>query len=211
MAIAYISGTVNYDADDDVQTASIDTSGANLLVVMYATFVGYPSAVSDSKSNTWTELTHVTLAGVLEMRCAYVAGSPTVGSGHTFSVNTTDFSTIMGVFAFSGASATPATNNMVGAAAAQPGSLTPPADNAVLCAFLYDGSGPYSIDSGFTEVGEDGLTASAYKIQTTAGAENPTWSGGTTYYTSQLSFAAALVASQTPFTRSSQYQPLLAQ
>lgn len=59
----------------------------------------------------------------------------------------------------------------------QPGSITAPQNGCLfVTALAYDGSGgPPTINSGFTILQAGENIAIAYKIQTTAAAENPTW------------------------------------
>jgi hypothetical protein len=95
------------------------------------------------------------------------------------------------VLAFSGAAASPldqqaGTSAGASGATVQPGSVTPTVDGEVLVAgysgYFADVS---SIDSSFTITdqfsssgGHHLTTAAAYKIQTAASAENPTWTLG---------------------------------
>ncbi len=219
MPIAFIDSTaVGADASE-ATTPAMDSSGANLLVVMFFTYAGFPATITDSKSNTWTYATPVTLGGAIEMSVAY-CHSPTVGSGHTFTMNvaTLDFSYLTAI-GFSGAAAAAGYDTTVagfsfGTNTQQPGSLTPVEDNEVLITFLYGtdtGASNLTINSGFTEVEDIAVSDNsnsqiglAYKIQTTAGAENPTWTGtswtaAASMYTHMTAFkAAAAAAGQIP-------------
>lgn len=221
MAIAFIDSTGVHDGDTDaVATPAMDSSGANLLVCMFWAITGFPVTISDSKGNTWTQPTPVTVLGAYEMSVAYCEGSPTVGSGHTFSMSSIIGVSLLGVIAFSGAKSASSYDTLVAAGTSagntlQPGSLTPAENNEVLITYVWGtDSVPTSlaINSSFTEVEDITDTANAnnqlglaYKIQTTGGAENPTWTasgwtGAADMVAHMTAFkAAAAVAAQIPF------------
>lgn len=209
MTIAYIdsvSAIANID-NDTATTAAIDTTGANFLIAVVADYPGSdPAVISDSKSNTWTEI-HVD-SQALRIK-VYMATSPTVGSGHTFTASGVESYNAISVAAFSGvmAGADPTDGeNSAGnflATSGEPGSVTPTVNNDLLV--VIGGTDletlPYSIDDGFTmdEQNEPDLFASygsliAHKIQTSAGAENPTVTfNDTTYFNLyQVAIKAAL-------------------
>jgi len=183
-----IKGTTNFN---DVTTDAIDTTGANLIYIALSRYsLGNPETVSDSKSNTWTQVTTADPDfGGQDKVIGYYCANPTVGSGHTFSSSgTTDLSTIQ-VSAWSGAASSPLDQeNQNGATGTsiQPGSITPSEDNElILSAYavnVFPGTDTYSIDSGFSILDQSpGSSAAfglgvAYKIQTSATAVNPTWS-----------------------------------
>lgn len=193
-------------------TTAIDTSGANLIVVT----TGYngavtSSALSDSKGNTWTFLTAYTSTwGVGVWYCL----SPTVGSGHTFSI-AAGFPSIC-VTAWSGAAASSVLDQQTGTAytsqtSQATGSLTPANANSLVIASWAGGdgaTGPLTINGGFTisdqQLGPAGVSESsgqAYLIQTSIAAANPTWasfsstSGGVIL----ASFNAAASGASTPW------------
>ena len=164
-------------------TDAVDTTGANLIVIAVSRFNG-AITLSDSKGNTWTPLTDTSSSGC---RLYYTVPS-SVGSGHTFSTAGTNVYAPLAVLAVSGAAASPfdAQNTFAtgSGSTGQPGSITPAEDNELLvaCAYQDNGAGPSTIDSGYTEVADLVFIASnslglifGYKIQTAAGAENPTF------------------------------------
>lgn len=186
MAYSLIANTLAGASDSNsVTTAGINTSGADLIVLVVTTYDGDGPTPTDSNGNTWTALTLRGNANDAQCQIWY-SYSPSVGSGHTFSVSTsTDFPSI-GVLAFSGAAASPFDQQngaRSGAGTVQPGSVTPSEDNEV----IVTGYGGYSqaissINSGFTlanshtfSSGQRLTTGTAYLIQTTAAAVNPTW------------------------------------
>lgn len=187
------------DADTSATTSGIDTTGATLIVaaVMYTGSAG-TATLSDSYGNAWTPLTEEqspsTIGTDLRVVRLFYALAPTVGPGHTFTGGESASSRVsVMVCAFGGASpvygaetgngcrngvpvATPTT--------LQPGSLTPGGDGSVLVIGVSCESRTFSIDSGFTILDQaSGLSgggggtaiALAYKIQTAAAADNPTW------------------------------------
>src|SRR5262245_10986547 len=118
------------------------------------------------------------------------SNSPVVGIVHTWTTTATTTSPVIFVLAWSGSGATPK-DQTAGTfsnwgSTAQPGSVTPTQDNEVLISGYCNDSNSGqvgTIDSSFT-IGDTVAflgsahfgAGSAYKIQTTAGAENPTWS-----------------------------------
>jgi hypothetical protein len=174
---------------DNPTTGAIDTTGANLLVVSVSQYNGTGAGtLSDSKSNTWTPLTAKVGPSEAYNRLFYCA-SPVVGSGHTFTSNSTGLFGAIAVQAWSGANASPF-DVQNGATAGsgltiQPGSVTPSQNNSLIIASV-DPAGnamsAYLIDNGFTITdsvnsgpGVEGL-AMAYLLQSTAAAMNPNWS-----------------------------------
>lgn len=174
-----------------VTTSSIDTTGCNLIILSIS--IGDDSIPTDSNSNIWAGLSTRFAGGGSSARVKiYYCLSPTVGSGHTFTVTSTNCPSIQ-VLAFSGAKSSlvfDVENGNQGTASTSvtTGSISPVEDNElIIAAVTIDGaSGTVSEDSGFTEAFESLFSTSnhyglvtAYKIQTTAGAENVTfsWSG----------------------------------
>ncbi len=215
MTIAFVSGVFIGSPDkNDVTSASIDTTGANFIVVVSGDDTG-TQAITDNKSNgNPTGLTARNQFGAAYNRIWYWT-NPIVGTGHTFTIAGGGTHPVcMATMAFSGVDTSIPFDNENGtgyfAGTAQPGSLTPSANNelqitGVTCQDL---SETFAIDSGFT-IQESGpgiingsfALAAAYIIQTTATAKNPTWTlgvsslGGVTI----ASFQAGAAASGSPF------------
>lgn len=172
-------------------TSSMDTTGADLLVAIlnfYHIDVVSPATITDSKGNTWSTVLS-TVATNYTLR-QYVSRPTSVGTAHTVSWGESTDPTYPSliVFAFSGSVASPA-DQSTGATKASgttlaTGSVTPTENNEVLVAGAgWDAAATPTIDSGFSTpvqvsaVGAQHVAvAASYKIQTTAGAENPTWS-----------------------------------
>lgn len=186
MAYALISNSAPAQGLASATTAGIDTTGADLLIIALCCDDAHTATPTDSKSNTWTQLTSYTQTNV-RVRLWYSTPS-SVGTNHTFSSNGLGFvGTILGA-AFSGAAQSSPADQQSGAngfvATLQPGSITPSENNELIWShFGINAAGsPMSIDSGFTELAEADFSAGvayggsfAYKIQTTAAAVNPTW------------------------------------
>lgn len=180
MTIALVN-SVGYipPGTDGGTSSSIDTSGASLLVMAVAYWI--EPTVSDSKSNTWVAVTGTQYGFNPKVRFYYVK-NPTVGSGHTFTLTGTASESVLGLAAFSGTDTSANVDQQNGSSASQPGSLTPTADNEVVVAMIGSYQSSHTVDSGFTEICDlNGAGAIyslclAYKVQTTAAAEDPTWS-----------------------------------
>jgi hypothetical protein len=173
-------------------TGTIDTTGADLIVVHVGKFDGATGGasggtLSDSKSNAWTPGT--LQDGTDAVSRIFFCEFPTVGSGHDFTFsNTSSFSTIE-VLAFSGAKIAGSYHSENGATGSgtslQPGSVTPSENGSLIfTGKCWNASiSSLSINSSFTLQEEDPYgagvnmgAAAAYLIQGTAGAVNPTWS-----------------------------------
>lgn len=189
MAIALVAhvGAVS-TTSNNVTSAAIDTTGANLLVLVLSDSDG-STVISDSKSNTWTSAVGPT--GPSPKVRIFYAKNPTVGTGHTFTgTSSAKFPSIY-ASAFSGADTTAPLDQInsatsPGAASLQPGSVTPSANGELLVTgFTTNSSDTMSIGSSFTLLDQHGTVGgqafgggSAYLVQATAAAINPTWSDG---------------------------------
>lgn len=178
-----------------VTTGTLDTTGADLLVLVLSDFAGGArGTISDSKGNSWTPLTSRTSVGNRRVTIFYSLPT-TVGSGHTFTSTGgagADFPAIA-ITAWSGrvGGVFDVENGAIddSGSTLATGSVTPAFDNAlIISGWSGDGTtGSLAIDSGmtlvdsFTAPGEEGL-GHAYKVQTTKAAINPTWTpwGGNT-------------------------------
>jgi hypothetical protein len=170
-----------------VTTGSINTTGANFIVVYISDYLPSSTTLSDNKSNTWTALT--AKAGTSQSRSQlYYCYAPTVGAGHTFTAGNSGGSyPSISVQAWSGIASSPfdvENGGVTGSASSlQPGSVTPGSANEIVITGVGGiTQGTISIDSGFTisdQFAYNGAAfggSMAYLIQTTATAENPTWS-----------------------------------
>lgn len=191
MAYALIAETEKAGTQTGATTDAIDTSGANLLVVVVGEYAGAGSSndavVSDSKGNTWNALTR-RADGNTASRIWWSSPS-SVGSGHTFTVAGTAIFGGLAVQAWSGSVASPfdqqAGNTNTSAATINAGEVTPTEDDELVVTGIChenNSGGAVSIDDGFTISGaiaySGGVTmgnAFAYLVQTTAALANPEW------------------------------------
>jgi hypothetical protein len=175
-----------------VTTPPIDTTGANFLVVIGQSDNPSTGVLTDSYGNTWTP--RASIGGPCPV--VYDCSSPTVGTGHTFTMtHAGGFTAALAVGAFSGVHASPfeAVVNATGSATSlQPGILSPSIGDLLVTGiaasnpFLAAGS---SIDSDFTITDTvDGTpfteshVSMAYLIVTGASGEAPqAWNIGTNY------------------------------
>lgn len=185
MAISLITSISAVGDPSTVTTGSVDTTGANLLVVALACSAAGSPTISDSKGNTWTALT---LSALTVKSQIYYTLNPTVGSGHTFTSSGSFVYASIAAAAFSGVKTSSAFDQENGATASAStiatGSVTPTENNELLIAALgFNGSGtPTSIDTSFTQIesqnfgsGNNYGVSLAYRVLATAGATNPTW------------------------------------
>lgn len=191
MAYSLIANTFSPGASGGSTTPSINTTGADLIVVGIVQTRLNTATLTDSKSNIWTAIGTLQNSGQEAVQLFYCS-PPTVGSGHTFTVTGTSSFSSAFVQAFSGSASTPLdqqTGNNSGAAALSiaSGSITPTQDNEVICVMYgNEGSaGSQAMDSGVTITDIQGISGPAwgssmgYKVQTAAAAINVTGSTAT--------------------------------
>ncbi len=180
-------------------TTGVDSTGANFITehCTYFNPAGAPT-IGDSKGNSYTSLT-ISASGNICHVIRYCE-SPVVGVGHTHTISRTGSFGVIGAMAFSGIDSgafdKQSTANSASATSLATGSVTPAADNQLLVSSgTCNATGTYSVDSSFTLTGQLNFSsgvnyglAMGYKIQTTLGAENPTWStdGAATVMTANI-------------------------
>ena len=185
-----------------VSTTPVNTTGANLIVLVIADYVGFGASPTptDNQSNTWTGLTAQTAAGSTHCRIWYVY-NPTTSTTHTFTSPDTGQARypVILMAAFSGAVASPADqqNGSTGTGTSlATGSITPSeGEELIISGISFGATGGATVNESMTETNDIGYNLGvnmggvmAYKIQTTATAINPTWTYGS-------SEGAAVVAS----------------
>lgn len=192
MAIALVASRVDQSSDTNGFTSgAINATGANLLIVVVATTTNTGGVITDSSSNSWTEVPAA--LGYDDLKCSvWYAVNPTVTSSHTVSVTGTGNRPSIAFSAWSGADTSAPFDQTANAqdlfnGTVQAGSVTPTTNDqlviAGMAATLDDGT-PASIDGGFTIAQQAEGTGNAsgvylaYLIQTTAAAANPTWTDG---------------------------------
>jgi hypothetical protein len=168
-------------------TASLDTTGADLIILVLSCDSATTPTVTDNQSNTYTALSPQPGGQNRDTQIIYCQ-APTVGTGHTWTVSgSNDFPSIC-ISAWSGSTSTPLDQSNGGsigfATSLQTGSVTPIADNElIICALGRSNNEGVTIDSGMTILDQvtdsafgKAVSALAYEIQTTATTRNPQWS-----------------------------------
>lgn len=198
-----VSHTSQASADgSNLTTSSIDTTGANLLVVHTGCYNNTLTVVADNKSNVWFPLTvHAFAFGATSQ--LWYAKNAIVGTGHTFSIvgggspnNPNLTYPALCVSSFSGAYFAPFdVENGGSAGSGSPpqsvGSITPNFNNALIIAGICEFDtfvGSFSINASLTILdtrlynsGTNLGSTIAYFSQPTIAAINPAWnwtSGG---------------------------------
>jgi hypothetical protein len=123
--------------NDTVTTPGINTSGADLIVLIVGYNNGPPTSITDSKGNTWTPLTAYPSSGNFTSIRAYYCAAPTVGAGHTFTANLTGGFPTIAALAFAGGSTFDQENGVNDGASitsVNTGSITSSADEALTVA-----------------------------------------------------------------------------
>lgn len=89
------------DATSPITTQPIDTTGANLIVVIAESYIPTTAVITDNKSNIWSQLP---LPSGNQLPSIFFSVNPTVGSGHTFTStqNGSSYGNNMIVAAFKG-------------------------------------------------------------------------------------------------------------
>lgn len=185
-------------------TSPMDTTGANLLVVVVSYQSGAGVNVFDSvggHSNTWTALTARTVAGQITCNIWYSVSPTYVGAGHTFTIGGANTYPSIYAAAFSWAkTATPfdIQNGSTNSASStiSTGNITPGSTNELVIAGLSTSSGTVSsIGSSMIVIDKLGTMSGswgggmAYLIQTSPATMGPAWT------VSGASYNAAIVAS----------------
>ena len=183
MAFAVISGT-KFQTAATATSPAIDTTGASTLIVVLSERTPSSGVISDSKGNTWSQLT-VYSDDPNDHACSiWWSNATSVGTNHTFTATGTDMACTVSIAAFSGGATSPFDlqngNNAGTGSTVQPGSITPTQDSElVIAGFVHDRAALPTIGGGFTMYQQLGFGAQyggglAYLIQTTATAANPT-------------------------------------
>jgi hypothetical protein len=214
-AISFLSGHACAGSEDGQTVATtVNSTGADLIVVVTEVSQTAPTAgqLTENKSNSGAQVKKTDYgvgAGQPVVTIFFYWNPTSVGASHTFTLNMGPgaFFPAMCVASFSGSktSASPfdAENGATGTGTSrQPGSVTPAEDGELLVTGLAWGSmgltaainGSFSIADQLDGNGTSRLgIALAYKIQASAGAENPTWSwsGSNTISADIATFKAA--------------------
>jgi hypothetical protein len=192
----------------------LDSRGADFLLMAAMQDAGTgnsPQEVVDGNANpnTWIRLTQQNAGDATGGVRIYYSIPTQTGATHSFTTNGTHLA--QGFAAFSGVTQTSPFDQQVGSTTLTPGSLTPSLDNClVITAYSQAGgsAGLQTPNDGFSVLGNSMPAGTwggglAYKVQTTAAASNPTWSGNFTTRESsvQVSFFSGTTANGASMTR----------
>lgn len=208
MAITHLVSAIA-SANTDPETAGLNTTTATLLTVAVS-WLGTEPTISDNRGNTGWKKRSTRTNG--DQKIAIWDCVPTsVGTGHTFKATGTGIYASLYVAAFAGSHASaPYSAESAGGtgtgSAAQPGTRTPAVNDCLLVTAisLYDNTSAWAINEGFTILQANSAASFnprggglAYKIQTTAAAQNPqwSWSGGSIYAATMVVYLPAASAS----------------
>jgi hypothetical protein len=189
MAIAIIATQSTAFGSGGGTTVTLNTTGANLIIVPMTYIRTSTPTLSDSFGNVYSQLTKYEDPNS-NGSCVVWYTVGTAGSGHTWTTNCR--LGVTSIIAVSGARTVTTPFDLVAGSysAAMPvipspwsaGTLTPSVDNCILvtCVCQNAAVGAPGVPSGYTLVGSFGVGtsfpgAAAYKIQTTASLENPGW------------------------------------
>lgn len=211
MAYSLIGNIAAASTDQNaITTGSLNTTGADLIVVVCTIWTQFSTAalLTDSKGNTWTG--HTTRnANNVQVRIWHCQ-APTVGTGHTFTIPSWGGGAgrpSIAVLVFSGSTASPfdqesgdTGDNFPSSSDTTP-TVVPTTDNQVVVVGIavkldnVSEPNPTAIGGGFTLtdhiIANAGLNVgigAAYLVQTTAAAAAPVW---TVSQTNQYSIATA--------------------
>lgn len=195
MAIALISKGIDPGSGTSA-SVTLDTTGANLLVVIVSWYTWHTQALTDGNSNSgWVTRTKfgTNVAGV---QFRYVLNPSTVGAGHVLTVNNSSGSNVaMAAYAFSGIDAFHADTGKDGSTATSRSTdlITPPANGSLLIAAT--GLTGASTESGagtYIDLQQVTGLATSHYIQPTAASIEETFSGSSVERaTSQICFTPA--------------------
>lgn len=214
MAVALVQSAFAATADNiAVTTANKDTTGATSIVVAVVNFLDRfgDNVPVDSKSNTYLPLTKRGAALQSTVRWFY-CHSPSVGSGHNWSLSTGSVNAyvLIFVYALSGTDTTATPTESGATATSNPtsiqhgGGLTPAANGAGIFALVGNNfnrtAGSWAVNGGFTistiftwSDGVHGAGAAAYLLQGSAAGVDPTWSALSTETSSGDDAASSLI------------------
>jgi hypothetical protein len=169
---------------------AFDATGAQLIVVQFANYTGFPGVSDSTGANTYTNLTKYTDASATYSQGAWYIFNPNTSTTMTVSGASSYTKIDVWFYRLSGGH-TPVFDKQNGLNAHpalqsdtswQTGSITPAADDALIFAgTVFNNAATASINSSFTKLTQgqetsDALySASAVLVQTTVAAVNPTW------------------------------------
>jgi len=184
-AAGYSTGT----GTTPVTTSAINTTGQNFIGICATGSSGNETAPTDSQNNVWLKANTQNEDGDSQVTLWYVIG-PTTSALHTFTMS--GQAPALAVFTASGVASGPDQQSSTqGSSPQSSGGMTPTNANELIasCTSWYPTASSVSIalpmtilDTVAYDGGYNGSlgTGSAYEIQTTVTAVNPTWTTGAT-------------------------------
>lgn len=203
MSFALLAHNLVTASTSTVTSSAIDSTGAGLIYVAvsyhHATQGG---SVADSAGNTYTLAlsrfdTNANWIDVYYCLNPINSGSLTA----TFTQPASGANADIMISAFSGTAQfdQTASNASSATTSIQPGSITPPANNGLVLSTGAWRNGPLGSLTGMTLLDSSG-SGSAYSIQTTAAAINPTWTVSTSAFMASTSISFLPAASTSKMT-----------
>ena len=188
MAYTFLN-SVKASGQYNLTTGAVDSTGADLIVIVDNAYQLAPTTPTDSQSNTWTKATEQIATNDYDT-VIWFCQNPTTSATHTFTRNETNSYGSIHVYLFSGSASSPLdqTNGVQGSGSSPqgPGSVTPTEDDELLITnIVWSATNIASIsaDNGFTVQEETNYSggnnfegASAYLIQGTAATVDMDWS-----------------------------------
>lgn len=185
--ISSVSGQAAFPPGTTTTTGTIDTTGASCIVIYAGAFTGSTATPTDNKSNTYVALAAERTeagAGPTVAERWFLCASPSVGSGHTFTLACSR--ACLSVIALSGSPGSPfdqeAGGSEVGATAVPAGTLTPADSGGIaLTGCVHPYNNLSAAPTGFTlqenvnqGYGTTGISL-AYKNASGGSALSPSW------------------------------------
>jgi len=175
---------------DDVTTSAIDTTGANLIVLVITSIPNWTESLTDSEGNAWVQAITGLSRGAAGCGIWYCY-NPATSASHTFTVDTTGSGPSIAAVALYGAPEIILDQINIGNSynPVSPGSVTPTQNGEILITgFHTSGSAPsLAVGSSFTMLQQVVFSLDHNPVavgtlqQSTAAPEDPSWSwsGGT--------------------------------
>lgn len=190
MAFTKLASLINSTPDGlTFTTGSMDTTGADLIVVLLSFLNSGACFLSDSQGNTYFHL-QPAVQGL--NTGLYFCVSPATSASHTFTATSTgtNYPTIAAI-AFSGAAAIPFDkqngDSSGSASSLASGSVTPSEDNELLVTGAGHAGGsftgvssPFMLEQSVGTAANNYAAGIGYEIQTTATARSATWTDAVT-------------------------------
>lgn len=188
---SFVGSTNAFGNPNNVTSGSLDTTGANLIVIALASYSSVPiPTITDSYSNSWVALNNYDGGTPPTARYTlFYSINPIVGIGHTFTASSSSGYPAVNVLAFS-STGSPSFdqengNGLSSGTSATVGPITPTNNNSLIITGVnsWQANASASVNSGFTLTTSNGYfpsvtfgSAAAYLIQTTLSSVGPTWS-----------------------------------